>query len=45
MDITTMRIAATLISFSTCIGILVWAFSRRNKARFEEAAQLPFLQD
>lgn len=45
MDITTMRIAATLISFITFIGILVWAFSRRNAARFEEAAQLPFLQD
>ena len=45
MDITTMRIVATLISFITFIGILVWAFSRRNKARFEEAAQLPFLQD
>lgn len=45
MDITTMRIAATVISFITFIGILVWAFSRRNAARFEEAAQLPFLQD
>ena len=45
MDITTMRIAATVISFITFIGILVWAFSRRNAARFEEAAKLPFLQD
>ena len=45
MDITTMRIAATVISFITFIGILVWAFSRRNAARFEEAAQLPFMHE
>ena len=42
MDITTMRVTATVISFITLIGIMVWAFSRRNAARFEEAAQLPF---
>ena len=42
MDITTMRVTATVISFITFIGIMVWAFSRRNAARFEEAAQLPF---
>lgn len=42
MDITTMRVAATVISFITFIGILVWAFSRRNATRFEEAARLPF---
>ncbi len=42
MDITTMRVAATVISFLTFIGILLWAFSRRNTARFDEAAKLPF---
>ena len=45
MDITTLRIAATLASFATFIGILVWAFARRNTAGFDEAAQLPFEQD
>ena len=45
MDITTLRIAATLASFVTFIGILVWAFSRRNRAGFDEAARLPFEQD
>ena len=45
MDITTLRIAATLASFATFIGILVWAFLRRNRAGFDEAAQLPFEQD
>ena len=45
MDITTLRIAATLVSFVTFIGILVWAFARRNAAGFDEAARLPFEQD
>jgi cytochrome c oxidase cbb3-type subunit 4 len=45
MDITTLRIAATLASFATFVGILAWAFSRRNAKGFEEAAQLPFEQD
>ncbi|WP_027017215.1 CcoQ/FixQ family Cbb3-type cytochrome c oxidase assembly chaperone [Comamonas composti] len=45
MDITTMRILATLVSFACFLGIWWWAFARRNKARFDEAAQLPFDQD
>jgi len=45
MDITTLRIAATLASFVTFIGILVWAYSRRRAQAFEAAARLPFEQD
>ncbi|MBX3587909.1 MAG: cbb3-type cytochrome oxidase subunit 3 [Ramlibacter sp.] len=45
MDINTLRIAATLACFVTFIGIVVWAWSRSNAARFEEAARLPFEQD
>lgn len=45
MDVTTLRIAATVCSFIVFIGIMVWAFSSRNKAKFDEAAQLPFEQD
>ena len=45
MDVTTLRIVATLASFVTFIGIWVWAWSRRRTAAFEEAAQLPFAQD
>lgn len=45
MDVTTLRIAATLASFATFIGIWVWAWSRRNATAFEEAARLPFEQD
>lgn len=45
MDITTMRIVATLVSLACFIGIWWWAYSRRNKDRFDEAANLPFEQD
>ena len=45
MDITTLRIVATLASFVTFIGILVWAFSRRRAQAFDAAARLPFEQD
>ncbi len=45
MDVTDLRIAATLVSFVTFIGILGWTYSRRNAKGFEEAARLPFEQD
>ena len=45
MDITTMRILVTLASFACFACIWVWAYSRSNKERFDEAAQLPFEQD
>ncbi|MEY3766548.1 MAG: cbb3-type cytochrome c oxidase subunit 3 [Betaproteobacteria bacterium] len=45
MDITTLRIVATLVSFVAFIGIVVWVLDRRKTQRFEEAAQLPFQED
>jgi cytochrome c oxidase cbb3-type subunit 4 len=45
MDVTTLRIAATLASFAVFIGIAVWAYARSNGKRFEEAARLPFEQE
>ena len=45
IDITTLRIAATLASFITFIGILVWAGVGCNRRSFDEAARLPFEQD
>lgn len=45
MDITTLRIVFTLLSFACFVGIGVWAFSSRNRERFDEAARLPFEQD
>ena len=45
MDITTLRIVATLVSFAAFIGIVIWVLDRRKTQRFEEAAQLPFQED
>ncbi|WP_408598004.1 cbb3-type cytochrome oxidase subunit 3 [Limnohabitans sp.] len=45
MDVNDLRIATTLLSFAIFIGILVWAFSRRNQTDFDAAAKLPFDQD
>jgi len=43
--VTTLRIGATLACFALFIGIWYWAYSGRNRARFEEAAAIPFQQD
>ncbi|MEI6760747.1 MAG: cbb3-type cytochrome c oxidase subunit 3 [Betaproteobacteria bacterium] len=45
LDVNTLRALATVVSFATFIGIVVWACSRRNAADFDEAARLPFEQD
>ncbi|MBA2674968.1 cbb3-type cytochrome c oxidase subunit 3 [Ramlibacter sp.] len=45
MDVTLLREIATIASFVTFLGIIAWAWSRGNRARFDEAAQLPFTQD
>jgi cytochrome c oxidase cbb3-type subunit IV len=45
MDINQWRSLTTVLLLVVFIGIVVWAYSRRNKQRFDEAAQLPFLDD
>ncbi|MDB5753556.1 MAG: Cbb3-type cytochrome oxidase component [Ramlibacter sp.] len=45
MDVTTLRIAATLVAFGTFLGILAWAYYRGNRERFDEAARIPFEQE
>lgn len=45
MDVNTLRIAATLAAFAAFVGIACWAWRRANRARFEEAARIPFEQD
>jgi cytochrome c oxidase cbb3-type subunit 4 len=45
MDVNTLRSIATVVSFITFIGIVLWAWSRRNAADFEQAAMLPFEQE
>jgi cytochrome c oxidase cbb3-type subunit 4 len=44
-DVNTLRVVATVVSLFTFIGILGWAFSRKNSAAFDKAANLPFEQD
>jgi cytochrome c oxidase cbb3-type subunit 4 len=45
MDVNLLRIAVTLLSLAAFIGIAVWAWRRDNRARFAEAARLPFVDD
>jgi cytochrome c oxidase cbb3-type subunit 4 len=45
MDINTLRSIATVVGLITFIGIFAWAYSRKNRADFDEAARLPFGQD
>lgn len=45
MDVNDLRAATTVISFAVFIGIIVWAYSKRNKVDFEEASKLPLDQD
>ena len=45
MDINTLRILTTVVSFIVFIGILVWVWRNRNTSGFKEAANLPFEED
>lgn len=45
MDINTLRSIVTVVSLVVFIGIVAWAWSRRRKADFDEAARVPFEQD
>ena len=42
MDINDLRTLVTALSFVVFVGIVYWAWSSRQRARFEEAANLPF---
>ncbi len=45
MDINDLRSIVTAVSMLTFVGIVFWAWSKRNQPDFEEAAQLPFKED
>ena len=45
MEITALRVAATLASFATFLAIAWWAYARGNRDRFDEAARIPFEHD
>ena len=42
MDVNDLRIIITALSFAVFVGIVYWAYSSRQRKRFEEAANLPF---
>lgn len=42
MDVNDLRSAVTVVSLLVFVGIAAWAWARGNKARFDEAAALPF---
>lgn len=45
MDINDFRGLATVLTMVAFIGVVVWAYSGKRKARFDEAAQLPFADE
>ena len=45
MDQGIVGIIFTVIVFVCFIGIVWWAFSGRNKQKFDEAANLPFADE
>ena len=42
MDINVLRGLIAVLSLVVFIGIVLWAWSGRQRKRFEEAARLPF---
>jgi cytochrome c oxidase cbb3-type subunit 4 len=45
MDVNELRAIITTVSFLLFLVIVFWAYSSRQKGRFDEAANLPFSDD
>ena len=45
MDINLLRAVITALSFAAFIGIVIWAYGKRRKPAFDEAAMLPFADE
>lgn len=45
MDVNDLRTAVTVLSFVVFVAIVCWAWSGRNRGRFDEASRLPFSDD
>jgi cytochrome c oxidase cbb3-type subunit 4 len=45
MDLNDVRIVWTVASFLVFLAIVAWAYSRGARRGFDEAAQLPFLDE
>ncbi|MGD8958057.1 MAG: cbb3-type cytochrome c oxidase subunit 3 [Chromatiaceae bacterium] len=45
MDLNDIRAWHTVVLMIAFIGIVIWAYSKRRKKGFDEAANLPFADD
>ena len=45
MDVIVLRSLTTLFMFLVFVGIVVWSLAARRRKGFDEAAQLPFLEN
>ena len=45
MDINTLRSIATVLFFASFLWITWWAYSKKQKDSFNDAANLPFADD
>lgn len=45
IDINDIRALFTVLVFVAFIGVWIWAWSDKRKQAFEEAANLPFVED
>ncbi|MBU1191109.1 MAG: cbb3-type cytochrome c oxidase subunit 3 [Gammaproteobacteria bacterium] len=45
MDLVTLRSIFTVLVFVAFIGVWIWAWSSKRKQAFDEAANLPFVED
>ncbi|MDC1512656.1 cbb3-type cytochrome c oxidase subunit 3 [Porticoccaceae bacterium] len=45
MNIGILQGIGTVSAMAAFVGVCVWAWSSKNKQRFDEAAQLPFMDE
>jgi cytochrome c oxidase cbb3-type subunit IV len=45
VDLSDLRTIVTTLSFIAFLGVVIWAYNSKQKARFDDAANLPFVDD
>jgi len=45
MDVNFLRSLVTVAFFAIFLGIIAWAYSKKNRQDFEDAAAVPFLDE
>jgi cytochrome c oxidase cbb3-type subunit IV len=45
VDLSDLRTILTTLSFIAFLGVVIWAYNSKQKARFDDAANLPFVDD